>query len=114
MSIEKQIKDKFEHLLELENKYNEVYEQFQRIRTQKNEAESDIIHFMYDHNLNKKTFVLNNRKICQRQNIQYQSLSLKFIHHCISGAIGEEQSNQIIDIIKKSREKKIKEEIKII
>lgn len=114
MSIEKQIKDKFEYLLKLENEYNEVYDQLQKIRTLKNEAETDVIQFMYNHNLNKKTFVLNNRKISQRQNIQYQNLSLKFIHQCISGAMGEEQSNRIIELIKDSREKKIKEEIKII
>lgn len=110
------LKENIEHLVNIDQRCKLLLEQLNELKSKKYHIESKINDIISKHNLENKTFVLNDNKIQQKKTIQYQNLSLKYIEDCLKNYVNSNESfniEQIINIIKMNREKKIKYEIKI-
>ena len=110
------LKENIEHLVNIDHRYKVLLEQLNDLKSKKYHIESKINDIISKYNLENKTFVLNDNKIQQKKTIQYQNLSLKYIEDCLKHYVDSNESfniEQIINTIKKNREKKIKYEIKI-
>jgi hypothetical protein len=105
-----------EELINLTENIKEKQTEIDLLKEQKDEVTDKIDKILKEHNLESNTFKFRNHKIQKRQSILYQSLSLKYIHACIENYFSNSQNHNledIMDIIKQNRTKKIKSEIKI-
>ena len=107
------LKTNMEKLLEINIKYEDALYHMNSIKLEKQEIENDILRLLKSLNLENKTFKLNNNTIQQKSVTQYQNLSMKYIVECLDSHIEDEILEKIMNIIKNSRSKKIKQEIKI-
>lgn len=112
----KELKNLIENLIIVNNNYKQSLENLNQIKENKQNLENKIINLLDELNLNNKTFLLNDNKIQQRQYVQFQSLSLKYIENCLNRYLETTQNidiKEFIEVIKNNRNKKIKNEIKI-
>lgn len=107
------IKHKIEELIILNEQCNEMYKQYMKIKTKKNSIENEINRLLTEHGMEYKTFVLNNYKIQHKTTTQYQSLSLKYIHSCLSQHIPQDKLEEIMTFIRNKRSSKEKQEISL-
>jgi hypothetical protein len=110
------LKENIEYLVNIDQRCKVLLEQLNELKSKKYQIETKINDIISKHNLENKTFVLNDNKIQQKKTIQYQNLSLKYIEDCLKNYVNSNGSfniEQIINTIKMNREKKIKYEIKI-
>lgn len=105
-----------EELINLTENIKEKQSEIDLLKEQREDITDKIDRILKEHNLESNTFKFRNHKIQKRQYIQYQSLSLKYIQTCIENYFSNSQNHKledIMDIIKQNRTKKIKSEIKI-
>lgn len=113
MSDQSILKCHIQEYIELNDTYLRKMEEINEIKDKRNELENTINNQLHVMNLENKTFILNDRKIQQKTVINYQQFSMKYINDCLSGVLSEEKVEQIVDILKNNRTKKIKKELKL-
>jgi hypothetical protein len=111
-----QLKLNIQEMIQLNEQIKQKQSELDELKDKKDNLTNIIDSILKDHNLESSTFKFRNHKIQKKQTIQYQSLSLKYIQSCIENYFSNAESHNledIMEIIKQNRTKKIKTEIKI-
>ena len=100
------------------NECNRLQEQLAEVREVRQEYEKNIIHMLKSNNQENKTFLLNDVKIAHKTSLNYQQLSMKFLEKSLE-EYNASQGSQInienlLSFIKEKRDKRQKEELKIV
>lgn len=83
MDYKSLLKKKIESYIEYKNEITYKLESIDELRKQKNDIENEINILLSEHNLENKTFMINNNKIKQRETTISKALSIKYIKHIL-------------------------------
>lgn len=121
-SFKENLKSEMNLYLQKTNECNRLQQELAELKDEKQEYEKSIIQILKSNNQENKTFLLNDVKIAHRTFLNYQQLSLKFLQQCLEEYTslqtikGEKKINveDVLSFIKEKRDKKQKEELKIL
>ena len=121
-SFKENLKSEMNLYLQKTNECNRLQQELAELKDEKQESEKSIIQMLKTNHQENKTFLLNDVKIAHRTFLNYQQLSLKFLQQCLEEynslqtMQGEKEMNveNILSFIKEKRDKKQKEELKIL
>lgn len=105
--------DKIKKWVHLDNQLKLVNEKVKEIKQEKDNMEEQIIHYVYENNLNNATAKITGGKLKFVETKQTSPLTIKYIKECLNECIeNEEQVNLILNYIKDNREIKYSKDIK--
>jgi hypothetical protein len=110
------LKNYIAQYISLNNKIKEKQNELYELKDKKENLNEIIIHLIDENNLQDNIFKFKENKIQKKDVVQYQALSLKYIQNCIENYMSNNNSiclEDIMELIKQNRNKKIKSEIKI-
>jgi hypothetical protein len=113
MDEKQQLKQYVGKLIDIDDKCQELKEQLVYYRDERAQIEEKINSLLTSLNMENKTFMLNDRKIQQKRQVQYQSLSMNYIKGCMENYLDDDTIQKVLEAIKMNRSVKEKMEIKI-
>ena len=109
MSFEENIKK----WVALDNQMKNLADQTKKLRDEKNTAEETILSYVETNSLKNATINITNGKLRFTETKQTAPLTLKYVEECLGKCIGNAtQVDQIMRVIKESREVKYSSDIK--
>lgn len=114
--VKENLKNEIQNLLKKNNEYKLKLAEITKIKEEKQLIENKINDIINILNLQGKVFVLEDNKIQHKEVIQYQNYSIKYLENCLTNYLNDNSNFNIKDflnIVKKNRETKIKNELKI-
>lgn len=118
MNFKNELKSKLSLYLENHKEYESLVERMHQLKENKNIIEQEIITYIKDNNASNNIFMLDSFKIQHKSIIQYQQLSNKYIEKCLNEYFQNHSISlnikDVMNYIKDKRDKKEKEELKVI
>jgi len=109
MSFEENIKK----WVSLDNQLKTINEKVKQLRDDKNSTEEFIMNYVEENEIKNATINISDGKLRFTNTKQTPPLTLKYVEECLMKCIGNEaQVNQVMKVIKESREVKYSMDIK--